>query len=118
MKKTLMMVGSLMALVCGAEARAADFWTAPVLVHANESVTCQAVNIGATTLDITVDLIDPAVGSVFGPANCTQQGPGGGCFLVLATGYDRWVYCHVTPGKKRNVRATLQVSTGASAVAQ
>jgi len=60
------------ALASGAanNVRAADFFTAPVLVRQNELVTCQAMNIGITTLDVMVDLIEAGKGNVFGPANC------------------------------------------------
>jgi hypothetical protein len=121
MKKRAMIVGALLALVCGAEARAADFVTAPLLVRQNELVTCQGLNIGSASkvMDITVDLIDGASGSIFGPATCpTLQG--GTCILaaVNATGVDRLIYCRVSPGKKRSVRATIQINGGAGATAQ
>jgi hypothetical protein len=119
MKKIALMVGSLAALVCG-EVRAADFFTAPVLVRQNELVTCQAMNVGITTLDVMVDLIEAGKGSVFGPANCVGTVTGGGCVLASASAApeDRWIYCHVTPGKKKNIRAIIQVSGGAAVAAQ
>ena len=119
MKKRAMLVGGLLALVCGAEVRAADLVTAPVLVRQNELVTCQALNVGPKAMSLSVDLIDSATGSIFGPVNCPTF-EGGTCGLASVSGAapDRLIYCRVSAGKKRGVRATIQVNGGASAVAQ
>ena len=119
MKKSLLMVGGLVGLLWGGDVRAADFFTAPVLVRQNELVTCQALNIGKNSADLTVELIDTAVGSIFGPATCPTL-TGGTCGLASVSGSadDRLVYCRVAPGKKKNVRAAIQVNGGGAAPAQ
>lgn len=109
---------ALLTLASAGTARAADMVTAPLLVHANDLVTCQVINVGKTAADLKVDLIDPATGSVFGPAVCAGTGTGGTCVLALAASQDRLIYCRVAPNKKRNVRAALQVNGGAAAIAQ
>lgn len=120
MKKSAMLAGVLMALVGGAEVRAADLYTAPILVHQNELVTCQALSVGTKPTDLTVDMIDAAAGSVFGPATCGPVLKGGSCLLASVSGGpdDRLIYCRVSGATKRTVRGAIQVNGGASAVAQ
>lgn len=118
MKKSILLAASLLTLASTGSARAADFITAPLLVHQNDLITCQAINVGNTAVDLKVDLIDPATGSVFGPAVCAGTGTGGTCVLALGAASDRLIYCRVSPAKKKNIRAALQVNGGAAAVAQ
>ena len=119
MKKSISMLGALVVFAWGGSARAADFITAPLLVRPGELITCQALNVGDKTMDLTVDLIAVGTGSIFGPATC-PTGSGASCGLAFIPGApnDQLVYCRVSPGKKKNVRAVLQVNGGASAVAQ
>ena len=117
-KKSILVAATLLTLAATGSARAADFITAPLLVHQNDLVTCQAVNVGNTAADLKVDLIDTAAGSVFGPGVCANTGTGGACVLALVASSDRIIYCRVSPAKKKNIRATLQISGGAAAVAQ
>lgn len=118
MKKSILLAASLLAIAWAGSACAADLVTPPLLVHAGDLVTCQIINVGKTAADLKVDLIDPAVGSVFGPAVCAGTGTGGTCTLALGVGSDRLIYCRVAPGKKKNVRAVLQVNGGAAVVPQ
>ena len=118
MKKSLLVVTSLLSLAWAGNVRAADLVTAPLLAHAGDLVTCQAVNLANTTMDLKVDLIDTAGGSVFGPAVCAGTPTGGTCILALGAGSDRLIYCRVSPAKKKSVRATLQIGGGAAAAAQ
>jgi hypothetical protein len=119
MKKSISMLGALVVLAWGGSAGAADFITAPLLVHPGELITCQATNVGSKTTDLKVDLIAVGFGSIFGPATC-PTGSGGACLQAYVPGApnDQLVYCRVSPGKKKDVRAVLQVNGGASAVAQ
>ena len=118
MKKSLSMLGALVVLAWGGSVRAADFVTAPLLVHAGEQITCQALNVGSKTMDLKVDLFAVGYGSIFGTATC-PEGSGGACVLNFVNGAnDVLVYCRVSPGKKKDVRAVLQVNGGASAIAQ
>jgi hypothetical protein len=118
MKKSMLMVATLLTFATAGSARAADLITAPLLAHQNDLVTCQVINVGKTAVDLKVDLIDPATGSIFGPAVCAGTGTGGTCVLALGVGADRLVYCRVSPAQKKNVRAALQINGGAAAVAQ
>jgi hypothetical protein len=54
------------------------------------------------------------------PRRCRRAAvrPGGACILAYGPSSDRIVYCRVSPAKKKNVRAALQVNGGAAAVAQ
>ena len=118
MKKSISMLGALVVFAWGGSARAADFITAPLVVHPGEQITCQALNIGSKTMDLKVDMFAVGYGSIFGPSTC-PVGAGGACGLVFVNGAnDVLVYCRVSPGKKKDVRAVLQVNGGASATAQ
>ncbi|MBY0276396.1 hypothetical protein K2Z84_13705 [Candidatus Binatia bacterium] len=117
-KKSILLAATLVTLAAPRGARAADLVTAPLLVHQNDLITCQAVNVGNTAVDLKVDLIDVAAGSVFGPAVCASTGTGGACLLELGAASDRLIYCRVSPAKKKNIRAILQVNGGAAAAAQ
>ena len=117
-KKSILVAAALLTFATAGRAHAADFITAPLLVHQNDLVTCQAINVGNTVADLKVDLIDTATGSVFGPAVCAGTGTGGACILAWGAPADRIVYCRVSPGKKKNIRAALQINGGAAAVAQ
>src|SRR5262245_48651323 len=102
MKKRISMLGALVVLAWGGSVRAADFITAPLLVHAGEQATCQALNIGSKTMDLKVDMFAVGYGSIFGPATC-PVGASGACALNFINGAnDVLVYCRVSPGKKKD----------------
>jgi hypothetical protein len=109
------------ALAFAGPAQAAkDLVTAPVLVRQNELVSCAVVNVGSKPVDVSVELIDTVVGSIFGPGPCNAVGTNGVCVQSSASGAaeDRWVLCRITPGKKKSLRGAVTVSSGASAGAQ
>jgi hypothetical protein len=121
MRRHLFLIGALAAVLGSGSAQAASaFFTAPILVRQNELVSCQVVNVGTKAVDLSVELFDTVVGSIFGPGPCPASGSGGICIQSSQSGAaeDRWVYCRVEPGKKKAVRGAITSSSGASAVAQ
>lgn len=100
---------------------AADLVTAPILVRQNELVSCQVVNVGTKPVDLSAELFDTVVGSIFGPGGgCPASGQNSFCIQTSVSGApeDRWVFCRVKPGKKKAVRGSITSSGGASAPAQ
>jgi hypothetical protein len=115
------LVAPIAAMAFAAQAQAAaDLVTAPVLVRQNEVVSCQVVNAGTKAVDLSVELFDTVVGSIFGPGVCAGSGQNGLCIQSSVSGAaeDRWVFCRVQPGKKKAVRGAITTSGGASASAQ
>lgn len=121
MRRTLFLAAPLAALLGSAQVQAAaDLFTAPILVRQNELVSCQALNAGTKAVDLEVELFDTVVGSIFGPGPCAGAGSGGMCIQSSVSGAaeDRWVYCRVSPGKKKVIRGSITSSGGASSQAQ
>jgi hypothetical protein len=121
MSKGIWLAAPLAALAFAAQAQAAaDLVTAPVLVRQNEVVACSVVNAGSKPVDLSVELFDTVVGSIFGPGLCNGAGTNGMCIQSSVSGAaeDRVVFCRVKPGKKKAVRGAITTSGGASATAQ
>jgi hypothetical protein len=88
-------------------AAAAELATDTILVRGDQFAVCTATNVGKTGIVVTIDVIQPDVGSVNGASTC-DVGPDEICLQEIQRepGIDRFLLCRVKSSGGK-VRAAL-----------